>query len=150
VPANPRNGEGRPGLRILEMWRFEHELDVRFRDCDPLGHVNNAVYLSYLEAARFSWWRHTFGAAGFTTHGFIIARVEIDYRKPALPGDRLIVRLRVDAIGTSSFHLVYEIANTRTREVIAEARSVQVAYDYAQGRSVSLSTDLRAKLETGL
>jgi acyl-CoA thioester hydrolase len=130
------------------MWRFEHELDVRFRDCDPLGHVNNAVYLSYLEAARFSWWRQTFGAAAFTTHGFIIARIEIDYRKAALPGDCLVVRLRVEAIGTSSFRLVYEIANTRTREVVAEARSVQVAYDYAQGRSVPISTDLRAKLET--
>jgi len=132
------------------MWRFEHELDVRFRDCDPLGHVNNAVYLSYLEAARFSWWRHTFGPAGFNTHGFIVARVEIDYRKPVLPGERLVVRLRVEAMGTSSFTLAYEIANARTLEVIAEARSIQVAYDYTQGRSVPISTDVRAKLETGL
>ena len=37
------------------MWKFEHEIEVRFRDCDPMGHVNNAVYLSYLESARFAW-----------------------------------------------------------------------------------------------
>ena len=43
---------------------FEHELEVRFRDCDPLGHVNNAVYLTYLEAARFAWWHATFGPDG--------------------------------------------------------------------------------------
>ena len=101
------------------MWKFEHELEVRFRDCDPMGHVNNAVYLSYLEAARFSWWRRAFGPTGLTDHGFIVARVEIDYRKPALPGERLLIRLRVDALGKSSFTVIYEILNTRTRELIA-------------------------------
>jgi acyl-CoA thioester hydrolase len=131
----------------MDMWRFEHELDVRFRDCDPMGHVNNAVYLTYLEAARFAWWRHTFGPDGLREHGFIVARVEIDYRRPALPGDRLIVRMRVEAIGTSSFTVGYEMVQARTREVVAEAKSVQVAYDYAQGRSVPIDANLRAKLE---
>jgi acyl-CoA thioester hydrolase len=129
------------------MWRFEHELEVRFRDCDPMGHVNNAVYLTYLEAARFAWWRSTFGPAGLRDHAFIMARVEIDYRKPALPGDRLTVRLRVQSMGTSSFTVAYEVLNTRTRELLAEARSVQVAYDYTAGRSVPMSDELRAKLE---
>ena len=132
------------------MWKFEYELDVRFRDCDPMGHVNNAVYLTYLEAARFAWWRRIFGADGLTDHGFIVARVEIDYRKAVLPGQRLTVRLRVDAIGRSSFTVAYDILNTRTRETIAEARSVQVAYDYAKGSSVPLAEDVRAKLEAGL
>jgi len=129
------------------MWRFEHELEVLFRDCDPLGHVNNAVYLTYLEAARFAWWRNTFGAQGLKEHGFIVARVEIDYRKAALPGDRLLVRLRVEDIGRSSFKVGYEILNGRTRELVAEAKSVQVAFDYAQGKSVPISASLRAKLE---
>ena len=131
----------------MPRFRYSTPIAVRFRDCDPMGHVNNAVYLSYLEAARFSWWRRAFGPTGLTDHGFIVARVEIDYRKPALPGEQLLIRLRVDALGTSSFTVVYEILNTRTRELIAEARSVQVAFDYAQGRSVPLSEDYRAKLE---
>ena len=129
------------------MWKFEHEIEVRFRDCDPMGHVNNAVYLSYLEVARFAWWRRAFGPPGQTSQGFIVARVEIDYRKPALPGERLLVRLRLDSLGRSSFTVAYEVLNMRTREVVVEARSVQVAYDYAQGKSVPLSDDLRAKLE---
>jgi acyl-CoA thioester hydrolase len=129
------------------MWRFEYELEVLFRDCDPLGHVNNAVYLTYLEAARFAWWRNTFGAQGLKEHGFIVARVEIDYRKAALPGDRLLVRLRVEDIGRSSFKVGYEILNARTRELVAEAKSVQVAFDYTQAKSVPISASLRAKLE---
>jgi acyl-CoA thioester hydrolase len=129
------------------MWRFEYELEVLFRDCDPMGHVNNAVYLTYLEAARFAWWRNAFGAQGLSERGFIVARVEIDYRKAALPGDRLLVRLRVEDIGRSSFKVGYEILNARTRELIAEAKSVQVAFDYAQGKSVPIDASLRAKLE---
>ena len=129
------------------MWRFEHELEVLFRDCDPLGHVNNAVYLTYLEAARFSWWRNMFGSGGLKEHGFIIARVEIDYRKAALPGDRLLVRLRVEDIGRSSFQVGYEVLNARTRELVAEAKSVQVAFDYTLGKSVPIADSLRAKLE---
>ena len=128
-------------------WRFDHEVEVRFRDCDPMGHVNNAVYLTYLESARFAWWRSAFGPLGLKEHGFIVARVEIDYRKPALPGDRLIIRLRVDRIGQSSFAVGYEIVNAKTRELVAEAKSVQVAYDYSQGRTVPLSETLRARLE---
>ncbi len=131
----------------MTMWRVEHELDVRFRDCDPMGHVNNAVYLTYLEAARFAWWRSAFGPSGLKEHGFIVARVEIDFRKPALPGDRLLVRLRVEGMGKSSFTLGYEILNARTRALVAEARSVQVAYDYERARSVPLSDELRARLE---
>jgi acyl-CoA thioester hydrolase len=129
------------------MWRFEHELEVRFRDCDPMGHVNNAVYLTYLEAARFAWWTSVFGPNALRDHGVIVARVEIDYRKAALPGERLLVRMRVDDLGTSSFTVVYEILNARTRELVADARTVQVAYDYDQGRPMPISAELRARLE---
>jgi acyl-CoA thioester hydrolase len=128
-------------------WKFEHELEVRFRDCDPLGHVNNAVYLTYLEAARFAWWHNVFGPSGLRDHSFILARVEIDYRKAAMPGDRLVVRLGIERIGRSSFTVAYEIVNAKTRELVADARSVQVAYDYTTSRSVPISETLRARLE---
>ena len=60
------------------------------------------------------------------------------------------MRLKIDAIGSSSFTIKYEIVNTRTRELIADAKSVQVAYDYAAARSIPISTDLRARLEAAL
>jgi acyl-CoA thioester hydrolase len=43
------------------MTQFIHRVEVRFRDCDPMGHVNNAVYLTYLEQARFAHWRALWG-----------------------------------------------------------------------------------------
>jgi acyl-CoA thioester hydrolase len=128
------------------MTTFEHELEVRFRDCDGLGHVNNAVYLTYLEQARFAFWQRLTGVSGIP-RSFILARVECDYRVQATAGDRLVVRLRVTAVGKSSFTFEYEIVNGRTREVVATARTVQVMYDYTEGRSIPVPDDIRARLE---
>jgi acyl-CoA thioester hydrolase len=128
------------------MTTFEHELDVRFRDCDALGHVNNAVYLTYLEQARFAHWERLTGAAGIP-RSFILARVECDYRAQATAGERLIVRLRVAAVGNSSFTFEYEIVNGRTRQVVVTAKTVQVMYDYAAARPVRIPDDVRARLE---
>jgi acyl-CoA thioester hydrolase len=128
------------------MTTFEHELEVRFRDCDGLGHVNNAVYLTYLEQARFAFWQRLTGVGGIP-RSFIVARVECDYRVQATAGERLLVRLRVSAVGRSSFTFEYEIVNGRTREVVATARTVQVMYDYTAGASVPIPDDIRARLE---
>lgn len=128
------------------MTSFEHELEVRFRDCDGLGHVNNAVYLTYLEQARFAFWQRLTGIGGIP-RSFILARTECDYRVQATAGDRLIVRLRVSAVGKSSFTFEYEIVNARTRVVVATARTVQVMYDYQAGRSIPVPDDIRARLE---
>ena len=128
------------------MTTFEHELEVRFRDCDGLGHVNNAVYLTYLEQARIAFWQRLTGIGGIP-RSFILARVECDYRVQATAGDRLVVRLRVTAVGKSSFTFEYEIVNARTREVVATARTVQVMYDYAQAKPVAIPVDLRDKMQ---
>ena len=128
---------------------FRHRLDVRFRDCDPLGHVNNAVYLTYLEQARFALWRELWGI-NFErlppgAPGVILAHAEIDYRLPAKYGDVLEVRVSVAAIGRTSFTYTYEIADQESR-VVATARTVIVMYDYATGRPAPIPDALRAKL----
>jgi acyl-CoA thioester hydrolase len=126
--------------------QYEHEFEVRFRDCDAFGHVNNAVYLSYLEQTRVEAWHRMMGTSGMP-RSMILARVEIDYRVPATLGDRLRVRQQVVAIGTKSFTLLCAIENVRTRALVAEARTVMVMYDYAAGASVPIPADVRAKLE---
>src|SRR5512138_1409111 len=119
---------------------FSHRLDVRFRDCDAMGHVNNAVYLTYLEQARFRHWRTLWHYAEdrFPDPGIILARVEVDYRSPAKLGEAIEVRLAVSKIGRTSFHYDYEIVSAQDGRVIAEAKSVQVAYDYAKETPVEV------------
>ena len=127
---------------------FSHRLDVRFRDCDPLGHVNNAVYLTYLEQARIDHWRSAGVVEASDTEGppsVILARAEIDYRRPARWGDRLEVRVGIAAICRTSFTYEYEVVDQHER-LIASARTVQVRYDYDAGRPVPLSDALKSAL----
>ena len=126
---------------------FSHRIEVRFRDCDPMGHVNHAVYLTYLEQCRFAYWRHLTGAQAGPAARIIIARAECDYRAPAFFGEQLEVRVSVGDIGRSSFTLTYEIVNVATGRRLADAKTVLVAYDYAEGRSVPLSPETRTLLE---
>jgi acyl-CoA thioester hydrolase len=133
---------------------FSHTLEVRFRDCDPMGHVNNAVYLTYLEQARLSQWRAlwNFGARHGERDtgegkvgdapGVILARSEIDYLYPSRFGDVLEVRIGLAALGRTSFTYEYEIVDQQAR-LVATARSVQVMYDYAAGRPVPIPEGIR-------
>jgi acyl-CoA thioester hydrolase len=128
---------------------FRHRLEVRFRDCDPMGHVNNAVYLTYLEQARFAHWREVWGfnfeGLPDGTPGVILARAEVDYRIPARYGDVLEVRIGLERIGRTSFTYAYEIVDQQDR-LVANARSVQVMYDYSIGQPVPVSDELKSKL----
>ena len=114
-----------------------------------MGHVNNAVYLTYLEQARFAHWREIWGM-NFErlpegTPGVILAHAEIDYRRPAKYGDDLEVRITLQGIGRSSFTYGYEVVDER-EQIVATARSVQVMYDYAAEKPVPMSDALRSKL----
>src|SRR6185295_5355757 len=124
---------------------YRHRLSVRFRDCDAMGHVNHAVYFTYLEQCRLTYWRELTGTPSPHTR-VIIARAECDYRAPAHFGDELEVRLNIEAIGRSSFTLVYEIVKVGG-PLIAGGKTVMVSYDYAAGRSMPLSPETRALLE---
>jgi acyl-CoA thioester hydrolase len=132
------------------MSHFVHRLEVRFRDCDAMGHTNNAVYLTYLEQARFAHWRALWG---FGTPqlppglpGVILARAEADYKRPTKYGDTIEIRLTVAEIGRTSFRYEYEVVDEQNRTVLV-AKTVQVMYDYASERPVPIPDDIRGLLE---
>ncbi len=127
-------------------WAYRHRLGVRFRDCDAMGHVNHAVYFTYMEQCRLTFWREITGTASPHTW-VIIARAECDDRAPAHFGDELEVRLKVGAIGASSFVLEYEIAHVGDERLVAAGKTVMVSYDYGAGKSVPLPDAARALLE---
>ena len=109
---------------------------IRFRDCDQMGHVNNAVYSTFLEEARIE----VLGGLA----DFILARVEIDFRSELRAGEDVEVRTRCSRIGTKSFDLEHEI--TADGRVVAEGKSVLVSYDYERGESVPVPDALRERL----
>jgi acyl-CoA thioester hydrolase len=151
VSAHHGHASGAQGQSTL---LIRHRLVVRFSDCDPLGHVNNARYLTYLEQARIDLWRRQAGlelrdaanSGGRRGQGFILARTEIDFRSPAHDGDELEVRLNLEGFGRTSMTYSYEIVDLRTGKPVVTARSVLVWYDYEAARPIPLPADTRARL----
>ena len=123
---------------------FTHVEPVRFRDLDPMGHVNNAVFLTYIEQARVA----VFAAAGAATElddmNLIIARVEIDFKAPVRLGQEVEISVRASRFGTKSFDFDYVLRVDG--EVVAEAKSVQVAYDYDRRQTMPLPQEWRERL----
>jgi acyl-CoA thioester hydrolase len=123
---------------------FVHEERVRFRDLDPMGHVNNAVFLTYLEQARVAFFSEAGAATGLEEMNMIVARVEIDYKAPVRLGQEVEVSVRASRFGTKSFDLDYELRVDG--EIVVVAKSVQVAYDYDRREPVPVPAAWREKL----
>jgi len=119
---------------------YVHRETVRFRDLDSLGHMNNAVYATFLEQARLAY----LSGNGAEATDMILARLEIDFRSPLELGETVEIAVTPTRIGTKSFDLAYVMrAGDR---VVAEAKTVLVAYDYAQARSVDVPDEWRERL----
>jgi len=123
---------------------FEITLETRFRDVDSMGHVNNAVYVTYLEQARVVFLQEI---AGLDTRasGIVIADLSIDYRRPIDLGETVTVGLRVDAVGTSSIEQAYEIR--ADGDLAATARATTVHVDRESGESVPIPEEWRERIE---
>jgi acyl-CoA thioester hydrolase len=124
------------------------DLSPRFRDTDAMGHINNAVYVTYLEVARQEYWKRLSRVQDYRRVPFILANVTIDFRSEALVNEQLEVAVRCEWIGTRSFAFVYEIREKSSRRLAVEASSVQVCYDYEAKLSLPMPVELRRQIET--
>jgi acyl-CoA thioester hydrolase len=122
---------------------FEHQVDVRWRDVDALGHVNHAVFLTYLEEGRDAFFAQTLASDPI----YVVVRLEVDLRAEVrYPDRRVTVRIEVERLGTTSL-TTRETIITSANEVVAEARVVTVRWDSGQRKPVPFSGAERARLE---
>ena len=116
--------------------RYQSKQYVRWDDLDAFGHVNNAVYLTYAQEARFAW-------SGILE--MVVARAEVDFIAPIYDGDTFLdIELWVSAIGNSSFTMTYEIK--MKGELVARVKTVQVTVDMGTKKSSPISDEQRAFL----
>ena len=121
---------------------FEHEVTVRWRDVDALGHVNHAVFLTYLEEGRDAFYTRTLGA----DPNYVVVRLEVDLRAEVrYPDRRVTVRIEVERIGTTSL-TTRETIVTPAGETAAQARVVTVHWDAEQRKPVPWDDAERARL----
>ena len=121
---------------------FEHQVSLRWRDVDALGHVNHAVFLTYLEEGRDAFYGQVLGR---DPH-YVVARVEIDLRAEVRLADRqLRVRIEVERVGTTSL-TTRETVRTSAGVIAAEATVVTVLWDATARKPMPFTTDERARL----
>ena len=125
---------------------FSVPIQVRWRDLDAFGHVNNATFATYLEMARTEVWRQRFGGHEAMEIPFFVKRLEIEYRRPLALYDEVVVWLRVGEIRGASFS--FEFAVTANGELAAEATTLLACVDNRTGRPERMSAELRGTLET--
>jgi acyl-CoA thioester hydrolase len=128
---------------------LERRIEIRWRDLDAYGHVNNAVYLNYLEEARDAWAQAVLGELT-DTWDFVLARVAIDFRSELTQSDgAVLVRCELRSVGASSVRTREEIRKL-DGTVSATSESVIVARDPSTGGSRRLTDAERDALEASL
>ncbi len=126
---------------------FKLNIDVRFRDLDALGHVNNAVYFTYFEEGRKSFFDNLYPERDLYDFRFILAHLRCDFITQVTLKDRLTLHMTAGDIGRKSFKLYYELTGRKNYEtVFAKAESVQVCYDYKSNETIRVSDELKQQL----
>lgn len=126
------------------------EIHVRFRDIDSMGHVNNAVYLTYFEEGRKAFLRSLFGIVNPEDYNFILAHVGCDFLRPIKIGHAVVMEIWVGEIGRKRFDFLYRLVGKSENDdrpvVYAKGRSVQVFFDYKKSTTLPIPDSVREKL----
>lgn len=124
---------------------FSADIEVRFADLDAYGHVNNAVFFTYLETARTKLFLEKF--IDLLDRGllFLVVKAECEYLNPIRLSDRVVVSMQVVRIGRSSLDMEYAVHNG-SDTTFATAKTAMVCFDHNLGRSVSLPESFRQAL----
>ncbi|MEJ2368465.1 MAG: thioesterase family protein [Acidobacteriota bacterium] len=112
----------------LNDFPYVTSIKCRFSDVDAMGHVNNAVLVTYFEMGRVDFFAEVLGAATLDGIDFIMAHIEVDYLRPVLLGESLRLGVRIPSVGRTSF--VFEYLLEADGEPAVSGRSVQVFFDY--------------------
>ena len=135
---------------MAEQKKFVTDIHIRFKDIDFMGHVNNAVYITYFEEGRKEFVRSVFGITRPEDYSFILAHIGCDYLKPVTISDTVSLEIWVGEIGNKRFDFIYRLLKKDDDDneavVCAKGRSVQVFFDYKQNRTLAIPAHIREQL----
>jgi acyl-CoA thioester hydrolase len=131
-----------------ESFHCSTPVKIRFRDLDAFGHVNNAVYFTFMEMARVAYFSQIglLKSGQFPSPFFIIAEATCQFKAPIDMDTPLVAQVRVSRLGNSSFDMDYRFVDNASGAVLATGRTVQVTFDYAASHSVPLPEAWRAAI----
>lgn len=126
---------------------FKFQINVRFRDIDGMGHVNNAVFFTYFAEARLAFFQKISNITDFSAFPFILAHISCDYLRPIMLNTQLLLKIWVTKIGIKSFGLGYKLMDLSADEstTYAKGESIQVCFDYGENKSIAVPAALNLK-----
>lgn len=118
----------------------EHNIQVRFADIDAMGHVNNAVYLSYFEQARIKYFSDLGGSWDWKSQGILLAKNTVEYRIPILLTDHVLIKTKCINIGGKSLTFSYQVQKIVNDQAItcSTGESVLVCFDSIKGKTIDV------------
>lgn len=130
----------------IEGFAYARTQEIVLRDLDSFGHVNNSVFLTYVENARVGYLATVVGARRREEIRNIMARAEIDFHAELSFGDDLELGVRCEHLGTKSFELRYRLVRG-DGVIAADVRSTHVMFDFDKSASVPLPDEWRRAIE---
>jgi acyl-CoA thioester hydrolase len=132
----------------MQNFSFYLPLEIRYADLDPQGHVNNALYLTYIEQGRIAYITHLglWDGKTFSKVGIILASAQITFLSPIYLGQPLQVGVRVSRLGGKSLDMEYVIEDSQKRQELARATTVLVAYNYDTHQTISIPENWRSHI----
>jgi len=133
----------------FDSYKYKTTIETRFADFDMMGHVNNAVYFTYMEIARTRYWKQAISWDWEKT-GVVIAQASMDYVLPVYLKDKITMYVRTSRIGTSSFDLEYMLVKdvNGKEEVCTTGKTICVAFDYKSKSPAPIPEPERIKMTT--
>jgi acyl-CoA thioester hydrolase len=125
--------------------RFEIPIEVEEKDIDELGHVNNVVYLRWVQEAAVAHWRSGTTREEQDEIAWVVIRHEIDYKRAARMGDAIIARTWVGSSSDLSFERLTEILRANDQSLLARARTLWCPINTKSGRPLRVSDDIRVR-----
>ena len=131
-------------------WPVVLEIPVAWGEMDAFAHVNNTVFVRWFESVRIACFERAGMLERMMTEkiGPILARTEIDHRRPVTYPDTVTTETCIVSIGNSSFVMGYRITSHAQKAVVAEGKTVVVLFNYTTGEKVPIDEALRARLQT--
>jgi acyl-CoA thioester hydrolase len=131
----------------LSDYKYKTPIAIRFSDIDAVGHVNNAVYLTYFEEARIKYW-HDIVQWDMNEEGVIVGRSEVNYLKPILLHDEIACYVRTSRIGNSSFDVMHVLVKITPNgeEICTTGKTVCISYNYIANKSIPIPAVERQRM----
>ena len=124
---------------------FEMPVVVQQADIDGQNHVNNTVYLRWVQDVATAHWKSLAGVEAQEAIGWVVVRHEIDYKMAANLGDEIVLRTWVGEASRLKFERFTEIRRKSNDQLLAQARTLWVPIDSRTGKPIRVSADVRAR-----